>query len=94
MIEIYSVSSAQLRSGQGPSAIAVYRAMFSPRGLPLPERIRNSRGGVGGKIKFVCVVAFSGFCSGVEGRRPLIWSSCAVWSLSELVSVGFGPNII
>ena len=27
-------------------------------------------------------------------RRPLIWSSFAVWSLSELVNVGIGPNSI
>ena len=34
-------------------------------------------------------LAPSGFYPGSEGRRPLIWASFPVWSMSELVGVGF-----
>ena len=37
-------------------------------------------------------LACSGCCPDVGGRRGLLWSSVAAWSLSELVNADFGLN--
>ena len=41
---------------------------------------------------FSFILACSGSCPDLGGRRGLLWSSFAAWSLSELVNAEFGQE--
>ena len=47
-----------------------------------------------GELFLIVILAFSGFCPDFGGRRGLLWSSFAAWSLSELVNAEFGQKNI
>ena len=51
------------------------------------------RSALSGKFS-IFILAFSGFCPDFGGRRGLLWSSFAAWSLSELVNAEFGQKQI